>query len=90
MENNNGEETDMKIDVRREMNIIDTLVPASEIKAGIKEKPKLYSFERRNQSLPLINESLNYDNQLENNYGSSLKKEKLSVSSFVNQEDNSL
>ena len=90
MENNNGEETDMKIDVRREMNIIDTLVPASETKAGREDKPKLYSFERRNQSLPLINESLNYDNQLENNYGSSLKKEKWSVSSFVNQEDNSL
>ena len=90
MENNNGEETDMKIDVRREMNIIDTLVPASETKAGREDKPKPYSFERRNQSLPLINESLNYDNQLENNYGSSLKKEKLSVSSFVNQEDNSL
>ena len=90
MENNNNEETDMKIDVRREMNIIDTLVPASETKAGREDKPKLYSFERRNQSLPLINESLNYDNQLENNYGSNLKKEKLSVSSFVNEEDNSL
>ena len=34
MENNNREESDMKIDVRREMNIIETLVPASETKAG--------------------------------------------------------
>ena len=90
MENNNREESDMKIDVRREMNIIETLIPASETKAGREEKPKLYSFERRNQSLPLINESVDYDNQLENNHAIGLKKEKLSVSSFVNQESNSL
>ena len=60
MNNDQDQEGEIKVDTRRSINFAESSIIASESKVSLENKPKIYSFERRNQSLPLINETIDY------------------------------